>query len=144
MLAFDLHREELWWFVRVFSLRTDLSNPRELGWWLFFEHIDLVVAHALLSHNDFLTTIDDEVPTLVISAILAIFDSLVLIEILQLAKITAQHDWHLAYVDSIFLRVHDHPLDFPLPLACLGAVVVVVIKLFLAKFDISVEFSGVG
>jgi hypothetical protein len=87
LLALDLDREQLGRFVRLFSLRSDFGNPRKLRWRFFVENIDLVVAHSLLSHNYLFRAIDDEVASLVVPTVLAVFDSLVLIEVLELAKV---------------------------------------------------------
>ena len=108
------------------------------------EHVHHVVGHAFLSHNHLFATVDDEVATLVIPAILAILDSLMLVQILELAEITSEHDRHLTDVDSRILVLKDDSLDFPLALTSLSAIVEVVFEFFLAELDISVELCRVS
>ena len=123
---------------------SNLGHPGELGRRLLVEAIHHVVGHALLGYDDFLATIDDEIAALVISAVLAIFHSLVLVQILQLTEVTSKHDWHLADVDTSVVLLENDPLDSSLPHACLRAIIEVVFEFFLAKLDISIELGRVG
>jgi hypothetical protein len=56
----------------------------------------MIVGHPLLSYYDFLTSIDNEVATLVILAVLAILHSLELVEVGELTELGSQHDRNLA------------------------------------------------
>lgn len=82
ILGLHVHVEKLRRPVGGFSLGPYLSDPRVLGRWFLGEHIDLVVAHSFLSHNDLLGPIDDEVAALVKATIFSILDPLHLIELL--------------------------------------------------------------
>ena len=106
--------------------------------------IDHVVGHALLGHDHLLAAVDNEVASLIVPAVLAILHTLVLVQALQLAEVAAEHDWHLANVDPGVVLLEDDPLDASLPLACLRAVIEVVLELLLAELDVGVELSGVS
>ena len=108
------------------------------------KHVHHVVGHAFLSDYDLLASIYDEVTTLIIAAVLTILDSLMLVQVLQLAEIAAQHHWNLANVYARIVLLEDHSLHFALPLPSLLAVIEVIFQLFLTELDIRVEFSGVG
>ena len=85
------------------------------------EHIDHVVRHSLLGYDHLLASVDDEVASLVIAAVLAVFDPLVLIQVLELTEVTSKHDRNLANVDSSVVLLKDHLLDAALALAESGA-----------------------
>ena len=108
------------------------------------EDVDHVVGHTLLCHNHFFAAIDYKVATLVIAAVFTIFHPLVLIQILQLAKVAPQHNGHFADKDASIVLLEDDSLDFSLSLACLWTVIKVILKFFFAKLDICIEFSSVG
>ena len=88
------------------------------------KHVHHVVGHAFLSDYDLLASIYDEVATLIIAAVLTILDSLMLVQVLQLAEVAAQHHWNLANVYARIVLLEDHPLHFALPLPSLLAVIV--------------------
>ena len=102
-----------------------------------------VVCHTLLGYNDFLTTIDDEVSTLIISAIFTIFHSLMLIQVFKLTEVTTEHDWNLTDVNSSIVLLKDYFLDPALALTSLWAVIEVVLELFLAELDIGIKLRGI-
>jgi len=108
------------------------------------EHIHHVVGHPLLSYDHLLTSIDDKVATLIVSAILTIFHSLMFIQVLELAKVASEHDRDLTNVDASIVLLKDHSLDLSLPLASLRTIVEVVLKFFFAKLNICVEFCGIS
>ena len=51
--------------VRVVCLRTDLCDPGMLGGRLFVENQNYVGSHALISYDNLLTAIDNEIPALI-------------------------------------------------------------------------------
>ena len=108
------------------------------------EHIHHVVGHPLLSYDHFLTSIDDKVATLIVSAIFTIFHSLMFIQVLELAEITSEHDWDLTNVDASIVLLEDHSLDLAFPLASLRTVVEVILKFFFAKLNICVKLCSIG
>lgn len=132
------------WLVRLLSLATDFGNPGVLCWWLLLEYVDSVVAHSLLSHNDLLGPIDDEVAPLIVAAVLAVLDALVLIQVLELAKIAAKHNWNFPEENSLLLFIGQLVLDFALALTCDRTVVKVIIELFLAELDVDVHLRIVS
>jgi hypothetical protein len=104
----------------------------------------LVASHSLLSNNDLLASVYDEVTTLVVAAVLTIFYSFVLVEIFKLTEVRAKHDRDFSEVNSLFLFFENHILDFAFALSSLRAIVEVVLKFFLAELDIGVDLSTVG
>ena len=107
-----------------------------------YEH--LVVSHSLLSHDDFLAAVDDEIATLVVLTVLATPDSLSLVEIGQLAELGPQHDGDFAYEDASLFELLQGLLDLPLALASLVVEDELVIQFLLGQEDVDVEFSSVG
>lgn len=100
-LILDLHSEKLRRLVGSLCLRADLSNPGEARWRLLVKHIDLVAAHAFLSNDDFLTSIDNEVATLIKATIFTILYSLMFIQILELTEFRAKHDRNFTNENSL-------------------------------------------
>ncbi len=121
-----MHRKELGRLVRVFRLRTNLSDPAVLGRWLLHKHVDHIVSHSFLSDDDFLTTIDNEIAALVISAILTVFDPLVLVQTFELAEVTSKHDRDFTDVDSGIILLKDDSFDLTFALACCRVIIEVV------------------
>jgi len=62
--------------VGSLCLGADLSYPAVLGRRSLVENQYLIVSHSLLGDNDLLTSIDDEVASLIVDAVLTILDSL--------------------------------------------------------------------
>ena len=125
-------------------MTANFSNPTESGGRLFVEYIDLVVAHAFLGHNDLLAAVDDKVPALVVATVFAIFDSLMLVQIFELAEVRPEHDRHLTNVNSLFLIFKNDLLDFALALPCYRTVVEVVFELLLAELYVRVDLGAVS
>ena len=80
------------------------------------EDEDLVVGHALLSYYDLLTPINDEVPALVILAILASSHSIILAQAVQLAELRPKHYRDLANHHSCRGILCEDLLHLSLPL----------------------------
>ena len=144
LLLPNLNREQLGWLVGVLSLAADFAYPTVLTRLLFCENIDLVVAHALLCHNDFLIAVNNEVATLVVATVLAILHSLVFIQIFELAKVGAQHHRHFAYKDACEYFFIENLLYLSFSLPCLRTVVEVIFQLFFTKLNIRVQLGAVS
>lgn len=119
-------------------MRPNLSDPAILRRGFFVEHIYLIVAHPFLCDNDFFTSINDKVAALVKPAILAIFHSLMFIQVFELAKVGSEHDWDFANKNSSIFVLENHIFYLTLPLASLRAVIVIIVEFFLAKLYICV------
>ena len=57
---------------------------------------DLIIGHALLSHNDLFTTVNNKVATLVILTVFSSTDSIILAQAVKLTELRPQHNWDLA------------------------------------------------
>lgn len=66
-LVAELNAELLWWTARVLSCRSDFRDPAELAGLLLVEDKHDVVCHALLSNDDALATVDDEIASLIVA-----------------------------------------------------------------------------
>lgn len=80
------------------------------------EDEDLVVGHALLGHDYLLTPIYDEVAALVILAVFASSDSIILTQAVQLAELRPEHYRDLANHHSGRSILSEDLLHLPLPL----------------------------
>jgi hypothetical protein len=143
-LVLNLHSEKLRRLVGSLSLRADLSYPREARWRLLVEAVDLVAAHSFLGHYHLLTSVDDEVASLVKPTVFTIFHSLVLIQIFELAELRAEHDRNFADENSLCRLFEDYFLDFALPSASFRIIYEEIVKDLLAVVDISVNFSRIS
>lgn len=94
--------------------------------------------------DDLFAAIDDEVAALVVAAVLAIFHSLVLIKVFQLAEVRAQHHWHPSDENSSIFILEDDVFDSALALASLRTVVVKILELLFAELYVCVQLSRVS
>ena len=109
------------------------------------EDEDLIVSHALLSNNDLLTPVDDEVAALVVLTVLASPDSIILTQAVQLAELRPQHDRDLPDHDPSGGVLGDDLFDFAFALAGLGVeLVLVAVELLLGEGDVDEELGRVG
>jgi hypothetical protein len=97
----ELHTELLRWSSRILSCRSDLGDPGEATGRLLVEHKRDVVSHALLGDEHSLSTIDNEVSALVISALAGIVDDFILTQGGQVTEFRTNHDWNLANLDFV-------------------------------------------
>ena len=58
------------------------------------EHQHDIESHALLGDQDFLVTVDDEVPTLIVTALSCIPHNSVLAELGQMTALRSDHNWN--------------------------------------------------
>ena len=109
------------------------------------EDEDLVVGHALLSHDDFFTPIDDEVAALVILAVLASPDSIILAQAVQLAELRPEHYRDLANHHSGRGILSEDLLHFPLSLpGLLVHLILVPVEFLLRQSDVNEQLCSVG
>lgn len=94
---------------------------------------DLVVCHSLLGHNYLLTTINNEVATLVILAIFTSSNSIILTQTMKLTELRSEHDRDLANHDSSRGIFGDDLFDLPLSLTGLQVDLIVVPVEFLLR-----------
>jgi hypothetical protein len=109
------------------------------------EDEDLVVGHALLSHDDLFTPIDDEVATLVILAVLASSDSIILTQAVQLAELRPEHNRDLANHHSGRGILSEDLLHLPLSLpGLLVHLILVSVEFLLRQSDVYEQLCSVG
>jgi hypothetical protein len=106
------------------------------------EHQDNVVCHSLVGDEDFLRPIDDEVPPLIVGALLCEFNNVIISQSFDLAKLRPDHDWNLPYQSPHAVIVLDHNFfrllpssHQPLVLRCFNFNVL--------HLDIYINFSGI-
>ena len=104
----------------------------------------MVATHSFLGDNDLFTSVDYEVATLIVATVLAIFNSLVFVEILELAEVRPKHHWDFSKVNSLFFLFKDDIFNLSFSLASLRTVVEVVFEFFLAELNIGVDLGAVG
>lgn len=108
------------------------------------EDKDLIVCHSFLSHNYLLTAINDEVAALIILAIFSSVYSVILVELVKLAKLGSEHDRDLANHHSCSVILRDHLFDLPLSLASLHVdLKLVPVKLLLGELDVNKQLGGI-
>ena len=108
------------------------------------EDEDLVVGHALLGHDDFLTPIDDEVASLVILAVLTSSDSIILTQAVQLAELRPEHYRDLANHHSGRGILSEDLLHLPLPLpGLLVQLILVPVELLLRQSDVHEQLCSI-
>jgi hypothetical protein len=144
ILALDEHRQQLRWLVGALGLRAYFCNPSVLGGRLLVEDEDLVVGHALLGHDDFLTPIDDEVASLVILAVLTSSDSIILTQAVQLAELRPEHYRDLANHHSGRGILSEDLLHLPLPQpGLLVQLVLVPVEFLLRQSDVHEQLRSI-
>ena len=108
------------------------------------EDEDLVVGHALLGHDDFLTPIDDEVASLVILAVLTSSDSIILTQAVQLTELRPEHYRDLANHHSGRGILSEYLLDLPLPEpGLLVQLVLVPVEFLLRQSDVHEQLRSI-
>ena len=63
-----------------------------------------IARHTFLRYQNFLVSIDNEVTSLIVAALFCIFNDLLLAERRKMAKLTADHNWDLTYLDFVALE----------------------------------------
>jgi hypothetical protein len=81
--------------------------------------IDLIISHPLLRNDDFFTTVNDEIASLVKLTVLATMHSVILVQAVQLTELRAEHYRDLAYHNSGRIEFAEYLLDLSLALASL-------------------------
>mmetsp|Transcript_23649 Transcript_23649/g.49539 ORF Transcript_23649/g.49539 Transcript_23649/m.49539 type:complete len:250 (+) Transcript_23649:2580-3329(+) len=83
------------WSRAILHLRSRFDHPREFRGLFLFKGVDMVITHAFLRDNYFLTAIDDEVSPLIVNALPQI-GQLSIVFIGQNAKERTEHDGNVS------------------------------------------------
>jgi hypothetical protein len=75
---------------------------------------DLIIGHALLSNNNFFTSIDNKVTSLIVLAIFTTVNSVILVQLVKLTELRAEHDWNFANHNSCIIKLSKNLLNLPL------------------------------
>ena len=144
-LRLERDRELLRWLIGVLSLGSDLSDPGIPAGGFPMKSQDDVICHSLLSYDNFLATINHEVPSLIINTLLSISDDFLIGQPFQMAEIASHHDRDLTkeYLLSLIVISEYFPHGFfllPIPKGSFFWFY----ELELYQFGIHVDFCCVG
>jgi hypothetical protein len=90
--------------VHVFSHGADLTDPAIFTWGLLVENKYNIARHTFLRYQNFLVSIDNKVTTLIVATFFCVFNDLLLTERRKMAKLTADHNRDLTYLDFVALE----------------------------------------
>jgi hypothetical protein len=78
------------------------------------EDQDEVVGHSLLRNDDLFSSVDDEIPALIINTLFCVPGYLDIIQVLQVTEVRTHHHWHSSNQDTSHIVVFYDSLDLRL------------------------------